>query len=501
MFRKKNSTAGWDEDQDAFGSGYEYHQEETDAFQGMDFSAMNFSAPDVKEKKEPEYDAFMDFDFGGASAEEEEDDWSKPYQPPKRRKRRKNNTLQIAAVIGIILLGSIGCMFLGGQKTEQEAVPESTFPALYTISVQPTQAPQTTVPNYAPETTAPTAPPATTAPVQVGFDVNYYCRSLLNAQDQALYDRICVAIEKMESVPEIINVESDHIFEILDYVWLDHPEFFWIDSTGTASYIEENGVLTTELTINYCYSASERAEIERKMESYSQMALAGLEGCSQYEQVRAVYEYIINNSDYDYDYYDQNLCGIILHGRGVCAGYARTTQYLLQQLGIEAIYVRGTGKGESHGWNIINVEGDYYQLDTTWGDPIRENGEPPSLNYVYFCITSEEMYRDHQADGTLPLPDCTAVSCDFFIREGRYFAEYDRSAVLTLLKKDLINRRDLMMKFPSASLMQEFYYRLVEQDEIYNLMAESGIEGYSRDGIRYSMNKEHYILTIMFDYN
>ena len=83
--------------------------------------------------------------------------------------------------------------------------------------------------------------------------------------------------------------------------------------------------------------------------------------------------------DYDESAPDnQNIYSIFVNRQSVCAGYSKATQYLLEQLGVFCTYVTGkTTEGGNHAWNLVKCNGDYYYVDTTWGDPVfqQEEGE------------------------------------------------------------------------------------------------------------------------------
>ena len=52
------------------------------------------------------------------------------------------------------------------------------------------------------------------------------------------------------------------------------------------------------------------------------------------------------------------------------------TQYLLNRLGVFCTLVDGYGKNnERHAWNLVEVDGEYYYVDTTWGDASYTIGE------------------------------------------------------------------------------------------------------------------------------
>ena len=68
----------------------------------------------------------------------------------------------------------------------------------------------------------------------------------------------------------------------------------------------------------------------------------------------------------------------------VCEGFAKATQLLFTLCGVESYYVIGDTPTGGHGWNIVKVNGNYYQLDVTWNDA---DGSPNQ----YFLVTDDYM--------------------------------------------------------------------------------------------------------------
>lgn len=128
----------------------------------------------------------------------------------------------------------------------------------------------------------------------------------------------------------------------------------------------------------------------------------------------------------------------------MCAGYARTTQYLLNRLGIPCTYVTGTTRSGAHGWNLVLADDDWYYLDPTWGDPLFSDGEkaPDYVSYNYFCVTGEELFQTHTPDDTFPLPQCTATACNYFARNGLLLDRYDYDTVLDIMRRAVAQRQD-----------------------------------------------------------
>lgn len=131
-------------------------------------------------------------------------------------------------------------------------------------------------------------------------------------------------------------------------------------------------------------------------------------GMSEFEKERAIHDYIVLNSKYDYDNKypaedDGDAYGILMNGTAVCQGYSYATELLLNMVGIRANIVVGDAKGGGwHAWNIVKINGKYYHLDTTWEKWDKENN---ISNYNYFNLSDKEMSKDHDWD-TEKYPKC-----------------------------------------------------------------------------------------------
>lgn len=132
-------------------------------------------------------------------------------------------------------------------------------------------------------------------------------------------------------------------------------------------------------------------------------------GCNgEYETVKAIHDYLVNNTQYDYDNYlngtipdsSYSARGVFENGMAVCQGYAYAFELLCDLAEIDCVLVTGTANGGGHAWNQVNVDGNWYNIDVTWDDPIYYfNGVlTPYLRYDYFLISDSVMYQDHVAD-------------------------------------------------------------------------------------------------------
>ena len=146
-----------------------------------------------------------------------------------------------------------------------------------------------------------------------------------------------------------------------------------------------------------------------------------------YDRVKAIHDYLVKNVDYDYNGLKTgNLQpsvytaeGALCNGLAVCQGYAEAFELLCAKAGVKAQMVYGdagnsTDGWQSHAWNVVRIDGEWYQIDCTWDDPLL-NGEVISngenITYAYFLLTDSEMYTDHIVDYTYSknVPSCTST--------------------------------------------------------------------------------------------
>jgi len=160
---------------------------------------------------------------------------------------------------------------------------------------------------------------------------------------------------------------------------------------------------------------------------------------TDYEKELAIHDYLVLNYKYDYENYknetipDQSytVYGLLINGTGVCQAYAETTELLLNVVGIECEMVIGTSKGESHGWNIVKLDDEYYMLDVTWDDPVPD--EPGKTNYDYFNLTAEQLSLDHTWDSS-KWPIAKGTKYNYFVYNNLVVNNYSEFKELVINK-------------------------------------------------------------------
>ena len=146
----------------------------------------------------------------------------------------------------------------------------------------------------------------------------------------------------------------------------------------------------------YTMDYDKRMELQAQIDASTEELLDGISVTdSDYDKAKYVFEILVQNVDYDSSVdNNQNIISAFLNRATVCQGYACATQYLLKMLGMESVIVTGTANGESHAWNLVKLDGNYYYMDTTWGNSRYLDDASQTakyVNYNYLAVTSEEI--------------------------------------------------------------------------------------------------------------
>ncbi len=292
--------------------------------------------------------------------------------------------------------------------------------------------------------------------------------------------------------------DIDRIFQC---VLNDHSELFYVDGYSYVKYTRGDELTAVEFSGTYNVDRETALLRSQEIEAAADAITAGIAPeASDYEKVKYVYDTLITTTDYELQSPDnQNIYSVLVNHRSVCQGYAKATQYLLNRLGVECTLVLGTVEGgEGHAWNLVNVDGSYYYVDTTWGDASYQVEETdaalsvsmPEINYDYLNVTTSELTRTHTIGGDIPMPECTAMEANYYVREGAWFSSCDRGQLQTLFDRaDSDAREDVSIKCADAGCYAEMVQFLITKQKIFDFWKGAG------SSIAYAQNEEQLSLT------
>lgn len=171
-----------------------------------------------------------------------------------------------------------------------------------------------------------------------------------------------------------------------DYILWHYPI---PEVSGSSS--EGNPIEGVEVIVEYGITLDQEKELDVAIENC--LKKLGVEGKSEYEKVKLIYDYICKNVKYDTKEENAPAVSFTAYGamvkkKAVCQGYATLFYRMALASGLDARVIAGVGKGNDHGWNIVKIGDVYYNLDTTW-DANYADG------YRYF-LQSDENFLYHK---------------------------------------------------------------------------------------------------------
>ena len=125
------------------------------------------------------------------------------------------------------------------------------------------------------------------------------------------------------------------------------------------------------------------------------------DGKSEYEKISAVYNYVYENVKYDkvhkkntHYHLKSTAYGALINGCACCQGYSVLMYRLLREVGVNARVITGNAVrgncSEYHAWNIVELDGVYYNIDVTW--------DSQSGTHNHFMKTDADFSETHIRD-------------------------------------------------------------------------------------------------------
>ncbi len=223
-----------------------------------------------------------------------------------------------------------------------------------------------------------------------------FYREVLSRDQQLVYDIMLTQVQKgvMAFTAKAKSLSDDEYMDVYYAIGFDHPELYYLSGYGytamtyegedyfgsTIGYDPDPGVSPDECIRRFNAAAKPLLEAGRKLKT-------------DIEKVKLVHDRIC--LEVSYTKADdipavagkmQTAYSAIVNRETVCAGYARALQFYLNALGVEASTVTSL----NHGWNLVELDGEYYNMDVCWDDHAYltlEGVAKQVVDYDWFNVT------------------------------------------------------------------------------------------------------------------
>lgn len=191
----------------------------------------------------------------------------------------------------------------------------------------------------------------------------------------------------VKSIEDAFEIDSEDTSSDFDYMRYIH----------SASKVNMSGwgrryVVTYKM--EYLESREQTEEVEKRVDEI----LAGwdLKNMSDYAKIKKVHDYVVDHVTYDTSTKFNSPYYALVKGTSACQGYAVLIYKMLTNMDIPCRVITGKAKGGLHAWNLVKLDGKWYNLDATWDDPVGLFGKS-SARYNYFLKSDMDM-ENHTRD-------------------------------------------------------------------------------------------------------
>lgn len=305
-----------------------------------------------------------------------------------------------------------------------------------------------------------------------------YYRDQLNEKEQTIYDTIYYHLSKHDQSFGVEADDKDTLFDLYEYVLADHPEIFWEDGSNVSYTTSSIGDKTVfEVYASNTFSLKEIQHYEKQLDEVTKGILAKVAQLDHdYEKVKYIYDYVIDHTTYqENSMYNQTILSVFLYQSSVCAGYAKSIQYLLNKADIPCTYLWGgtTYSQEDHAWNLVKMDGDIYYLDATNGDQDDEQLDE-RWRYSFFSMTSSQMLALYHPD--IDYMESTALKDNYFYRNDAYLDALNLQDIQRLLSKEAHNDHPtLIFQCETNKVCDTLNETLQDGNTLFDLAQKEGI--------------------------
>lgn len=269
-----------------------------------------------------------------------------------------------------------------------------------------------------------------------------YHYNQLDDNQKKMYLAIGYAVRDLKPIASVNNYAADNIDlisqdakKVMTAFFADHPEVFYLDLTYKLSL--SRSVLANKIQIELTYSVTSINDLYDKISQIQQVIdsyINNTNNMTDFNKEVYLHDSIAKDTKYYTDItniYDipeeyHTIYGVFIKKQGVCDGFAKSMQILLDRVDIENIFVTGMLSDTAHAWNMVKMDGEWYHLDVTSDKNIKEpDGTTKIPVHTYFNVTDQFILQSHTIDDKELNPVAAATKDNYFIKTNAYISSTD----------------------------------------------------------------------------
>jgi len=264
------------------------------------------------------------------------------------------------------------------------------------------------------------------------MNTNTYYYDMLTKEEKEVYFDIKKGLSSFSPSFSVKKIDTKRLSEIFFMIRMDDPSIFYADRFSIRFYTDASSV---EMIPKYLFKKNKLEEHKKNIDSRLDKLTRPLKGASDIEKEMFIHDFICKNVKYDKlkKSYSHEVIGPLINGIGVCEGISKTVKLMADRLGLTNIIAlcdNNPDKGIKyrHTWNIIKINGRFYNLDVTFDDSLTSD----QIRYDYFNLNDTYVYRDHEKP-IYKVPACDHMEYNYYISNKLSFTKLED------LKKRLVS--------------------------------------------------------------
>ncbi len=242
---------------------------------------------------------------------------------------------------------------------------------------------------------------------------------MLSDEEKQLYDKIREAVESFEeSVSFDYPVPRNTVNKIYRLVYAQERDLFWLSNVF---YSPEKEISVYKLS--YLFTKDAASIMRAELDLAASEIINGIsDSADVFDKLVYFHDSIVTGCEFSQASANSNSAyGVLVDGEGQCEGYAAAMAFLCSEAGIPNYMVTGSdADGATHAWNKVILDGEWYNVDCTWDDPILKRDQKDFVRHDYMLVTDAEIEGITHFTNELysGVPACTATAGNYFTRKG-----------------------------------------------------------------------------------